>query len=42
MSNAGKSFGMGWLRDYPDFRDYTIEHEEINKLLKPARVLASI
>lgn len=25
----GVELGMGWLPDYPDFRDYTTEHEEI-------------
>jgi len=30
---------MGWLPDYPDFRDYTEEHDEISKILAPARVL---
>jgi C1A family cysteine protease len=28
----------GWLRDYPDFRDYTPEHQEIAPLLKKAKV----
>ncbi len=26
--------GMGWLRDYPDFRDYTIEHDTIPQKLQ--------
>jgi C1A family cysteine protease len=30
--------GMGWLRDLPDFRDYTIEHEEVAPLLKKTSV----
>lgn len=25
--------GMGWLPDYPDFRDYTIEHDAVNGML---------
>src|SRR4030042_1182930 len=25
---------MGWLRDYPDLRDYTIEYDEVPKKLK--------
>ena len=29
-----KTQGMGWLRDLPDFRDYTPEHEKIKPLLK--------
>jgi len=24
---------MGWLRDLPDFRDYTPEHEKIKPML---------
>ena len=33
--NEGTSFemGMGWLPDYPDFRDYTIEREEVSPRL---------
>jgi C1A family cysteine protease len=27
-------YGLGWLRDYPDFRDYTLDHEEIKPLAK--------
>ena len=27
-------FGMGWLPDIPDYRDYTIEHKEIQKMFK--------
>ena len=29
--------GMGWLPDYPDFRDYTPEHEVILTLLKKTK-----
>lgn len=27
-------FGMGWLPDYPDFRDYTVEQNEVAPKLK--------
>ena len=30
--------GMGWLPDYPDFRDYTAEHESIAPMLQKANV----
>jgi C1A family cysteine protease len=30
--------GMGWLPEYPDFRDYTEKNEQISKILKTARV----
>ena len=39
MNTADERVGMGWLPDYPDFRDYTEEQEEINKMLAPTRVL---
>jgi C1A family cysteine protease len=38
MSEAAKAYGMGWVPDYPDYRDYTTEHEAINGLLAKARV----
>ena len=38
MGNSEKH-SMGWIPDYPDFRDYTGEHEEINKLLAQSQLL---
>jgi C1A family cysteine protease len=32
---------MGWLRDLPDFRDYTPEHKKIKPLLKKINMAAS-
>ena len=32
MNNADERLGMGWLPDYPDFRDYTEGHEEVRKM----------
>ncbi len=32
-------FGMGWLPDYPDFRDYTAEHKKIAPLMQKADLL---
>jgi len=29
MERIGFELGMGWLPDYPDFRDYTIEKQEV-------------
>jgi len=29
-----RKFGMGWLPDYPDFRDYTVEKDELPPRLK--------
>jgi C1A family cysteine protease len=29
MSESIRYFHMGWLPDYPDFRDYTVETDEI-------------
>ncbi len=28
------NYGMGWLPDYPDHRDYNVNHEEIKPILK--------
>jgi len=29
-----ETFGMGWLPDYPDFRDYTVDRDEVSDKLK--------
>jgi C1A family cysteine protease len=34
MSETLGNFGMGWLPDYPDFRDYSIEQDELPSRLK--------
>ena len=34
MNETRKSYGLGWLPDIPDLRDYTPEHEEIRKIFK--------
>jgi C1A family cysteine protease len=34
ISEEGRPLGMGWLRDLPDFRDYTPEHDEIKPHLE--------
>lgn len=39
MSCGVERKGLGWLPDYPDFRDYTEGQEDINKILTPTRVL---
>jgi C1A family cysteine protease len=39
MSDEKEVLGMGWLPDYPDFRDYTQEHEKIKEVLAPTRIL---
>ncbi len=41
MNNTDEKLGMGWLPDYPDFRDYTDGHGEISNAFKPARILRS-
>lgn len=32
------SNGMGWIRDYPDFRDYTTQHEKVKEDLDKANL----
>jgi C1A family cysteine protease len=34
MSEVNRAAGMGWLPDYPDFRDHTVEHDEVTQRLK--------
>lgn len=35
MSETTKnSMGMGWLRDYPSFKDYSVTHDEVSPRLK--------
>lgn len=34
MSGIYRTRGMGWLPDYPDFRDYTVQHDELNGRLR--------
>jgi len=29
-----RRYAMGWLPDYPDFRDHTIDHDEVSKRLQ--------
>lgn len=42
MGNQRICFGMGWLPDYPDFRDYTEEHEEINRIISQTGILRAV
>ena len=37
--DKAKKRGMGWIPDYPDFRDYTEKTEEIHLVLGPKGVL---
>lgn len=36
MSHSFETSGMGWLPDYPDFRDYTVEEEAVKGMLAEA------
>jgi len=36
MIEMNQKFGMGWLPDYPDFRDYTVESESVKTMLAQA------
>lgn len=40
-TNTVKTQGMGWMRDLPDFRDYTPEHEKIKPMLTKINMPAS-
>jgi len=41
MGEELSNYGMGWLPDYPDFRDYTPEHETIRPLLEKTAIAAA-
>jgi C1A family cysteine protease len=38
MSETIAKLGMGWLPDYPDFRDYTVEQDSVKAMLAKAGV----
>ena len=38
MSEFIEKLGMGWLPDYPDYRDYTIDHKDITPMVKKVGV----
>ena len=38
MSDSIEKLGMGWLPDYPDYRDYTIDHKDIKPIVKKVGV----
>ena len=41
MSETVHGISLGWLPDFPDFRDFTPEHAEISPLLAKAKVKAA-
>ena len=41
MSEIITPVGMGWLPDYPDFRDYTVDHPDIKSMLHKAGLKSS-
>ena len=41
MKETNEKYGLGWLRDLPDVRDYSTEHETIKPMLKKLKVLAA-
>jgi C1A family cysteine protease len=38
MLTISEKYGMGWIPDYPDFRDYTEKTGEITSVLTPSGV----
>ncbi len=42
MSEKNQKLAMGWLPDYPDFRDYTSEHKETKAMLEKVGVAKPI
>jgi C1A family cysteine protease len=42
MGDMIEARGMGWLPDYPDFRDYTVDHDQVTPKMKSLGEHASI
>jgi len=42
MNEYEKNYKFGWVRDFPDFRDYTIENDSISPKLEKLDVQSSI
>jgi C1A family cysteine protease len=42
MESSAAKHGLGWLRDYPDFRDYNIDKDEISDKQKAIGVTRTI
>lgn len=42
MSETNERLGMGWLPDYPDFRDYTEEQKSVKTMLTKAGVTKAV
>lgn len=40
ITGKGK-YGMGWIPDYPDLRDFTEKTEPVKKVLEPTGLLKS-
>ena len=38
MAENDRTMAMGWLPDFPDFRDYTVQNEDVRGALKKAGV----
>jgi C1A family cysteine protease len=38
MAETQHKLAMGWIPDFPDFRDYTVEHDDVKAALKKAGV----
>lgn len=38
MAEQMETYGLGWLPEYPDFRDYTTETDKVQPLLKQIKV----
>ena len=38
MEEMNRKPAMGWMPDLPDYRDYTLEHEEIRPMLEEMRM----
>lgn len=42
ITNETYEKGLGWIPDYPDFRDYTVEHEDIKPMIKKVGIVEPV
>jgi len=42
MAEQMEAYGLGWLPDYPDFRDYTTENATVQPMLKQMKVAKAV
>lgn len=42
MSDLNLGHGMGWLPDFPDFRDHTLQHKQVQAVMGRSKVVKAV